>query len=296
MKTHGLTHVALAVRDPQRSLAFYRKLIGGVRFGFRLAKLAALALLVPAWALAANVEPSRLGSPIGHPTVAEALAALKAKPGVQVSGEDGWTIITDGNIIWSFTPEGNAAHPSAVKRETIARDGAESLEMRIQCEAAPEPCDRLADDFASKYQPAVVMMAKGSAAPTQPPPHPRDPEVMAFATHWLDLQEQGEADKAYAFLTDIFKSHVTIETWRSLLAETKQSLGALQGRRLRRVVWYENPMDAPLPGTYVAVEFDSVYANAPQHFRYVVLHAQGSEPFRVMRDESTVGDVGNGSQ
>ena len=30
MKTHGLTHVALAVRDPQRSLAFYRKLIGVV--------------------------------------------------------------------------------------------------------------------------------------------------------------------------------------------------------------------------------------------------------------------------
>ena len=30
MKTHGLTHVALAVRDPQRSLAFYRKVIGVV--------------------------------------------------------------------------------------------------------------------------------------------------------------------------------------------------------------------------------------------------------------------------
>lgn len=30
MKTHGLTHVALAVRDPRRSLAFYRKVIGVV--------------------------------------------------------------------------------------------------------------------------------------------------------------------------------------------------------------------------------------------------------------------------
>ena len=30
MKTHGLTHVALAVRDPKLSLAFYRKLIGVV--------------------------------------------------------------------------------------------------------------------------------------------------------------------------------------------------------------------------------------------------------------------------
>ncbi len=30
MKTHGLTHVALAVRDPQRSLAFYRAVLGVV--------------------------------------------------------------------------------------------------------------------------------------------------------------------------------------------------------------------------------------------------------------------------
>jgi catechol 2,3-dioxygenase-like lactoylglutathione lyase family enzyme len=28
VKTHGLTHVALAVRDPQRSLAFYRAVLG----------------------------------------------------------------------------------------------------------------------------------------------------------------------------------------------------------------------------------------------------------------------------
>lgn len=30
MKTHGLTHVALAVRDVKRSLAFYRKVLGVV--------------------------------------------------------------------------------------------------------------------------------------------------------------------------------------------------------------------------------------------------------------------------
>src|ERR1700752_492759 len=30
VKTHGLTHVALAVRDPQRSLAFYRAVLGVV--------------------------------------------------------------------------------------------------------------------------------------------------------------------------------------------------------------------------------------------------------------------------
>jgi catechol 2,3-dioxygenase-like lactoylglutathione lyase family enzyme len=30
IKTHGLTHVALAVRDPERSLRFYQRVVGAV--------------------------------------------------------------------------------------------------------------------------------------------------------------------------------------------------------------------------------------------------------------------------
>lgn len=30
VRTHGLTHIALAVRDPQRSLAFYRAVVGAI--------------------------------------------------------------------------------------------------------------------------------------------------------------------------------------------------------------------------------------------------------------------------
>lgn len=34
IETHGLTHISLSVEDPERSLAFYRKLFG-VRESFR---------------------------------------------------------------------------------------------------------------------------------------------------------------------------------------------------------------------------------------------------------------------
>ena len=247
-------------------------------------------LLLTTLAAAEEPLPEAGHSTIGYETVAEALAALRAKPGVQVTEQpDGWIVVIDGRAVWSFPPDGHAAYPSAVRREAVERDGQVFIDMSVHCEAEKVPCDQLVREF-TKMNEEVGKQARNPDTATADP-NPRDPEAEAFATHWLDLLEQGEADKAYGFLTDIFKSHVTIERWRELLAETEQRLGALQSRKLRRIVWYQDPPNAPLPGTYVAVEFDSVYANAPKHFRFVILHAQGDEPFRVMRDESTVGEM-----
>lgn len=261
--------------------------------------LACIALLVPACALAAVVEPPKIGSPVGYPTVAEAYDAMKAKPGVRIGTDSGFTTIEDGTALWLFTPEGHAAHPSAAKLEEMELEEGVSVVLKILCEAPSPACAALSREIGDRHETGLVMMQHGLPVPSlppPPPPHPRDPEIEAFAVHWLDLLEQGEADKAYAFLTDIFKSHVTIDNWRGMIAETKQSLGELQNRKLRRIVWYQDPPNAPLPGTYVAVEFDSVYANAPKHFRFVILHAQGDEPFRVMRDESTVGEIPEGGR
>ena len=254
-------------------------------------RFAALALLLPAFAGAEEPAPlpEAEKSTIGYATVADALAALKLKPGVKVSATaDGWTVFAEGTALWSFTPEGHPAHPSAVRREPVERDGKVVIEMAVLCEAGKEPCDQLVRDFTILNESIGDRVRRAGTQPAAS--NPRDSEVEAFATHWLDLLEQGETDKSYAFLSDIFKSNVTIDQWRVTLAQTQQRLGKLRARRLRRIAWYENPPDAPLPGTYVAVEFDSIYENAPQHFRYVVLHTQGDQPFRVMRDESTIDD------
>ena len=270
MKTHGLTHVALVMHDARCLLAICMLLAAS-----------------PAAAEDPAPIPEAEESSIGYATVAEALAALKAKPGVEISNEDGWTIIADGLALWSFTPEVHPAHPTAVKREVIERDGKVVIEMAVLCQSTKEPCDQLVREFAERNENMRRQLTQESAgAPAGS--NPRDAEVEAFVTNWLDLLEQGEADKSYAFLTDIFKSNLTIDEWRAALAGTKERLGALRNRRLRRIVWYENPADAPMPGTYIAVEFDSAYEKAPRHFRYVVLHTQGDEPFRVMRDESTI--------
>jgi hypothetical protein len=251
--------------------------------------VALLALLLPASAGAQELPPPAESgkSSVGYDTVAEALAALKAKPGAVIREEaDGWTVIDDDNALWSFTPEGHPAHPSVVKRKAVERDGRVVIEMAVLCESSKAPCDQLVSEF-TELNEEIGAQARNESAPPAAP-NPRDAEVEAFASHWLDLLEQEEADKSYAFLADVFKSNMTIDEWRVAVAETKERLGALRSRSVRRIVWYEDPADAPLPGTYIAIEFDSVYEKAPRHFRYVVLHTQGDEPFRVMRDESTI--------
>ena len=123
--------------------------------------------------------------------------------------------------------------------------------------------------------------------PSPPPQNPREAEAVAFAVAWLAMLEEGDDLKSFDLLAPTFQRNLTRATWKAALNDSKTQLGNQTSQKLRRVVWYENPKNAPLPGTYAAVEFDSTYENSDLHFRYVVLHSQNSEPFRVMRNEST---------
>ncbi|MBL6853697.1 MAG: DUF4019 domain-containing protein, partial [Alphaproteobacteria bacterium] len=93
--------------------------------------------------------PEAAGPTIGYPSVAAALAALHAKPGVTFSTQDGWTVAEDDaeKTLWSFTPPGDVAYPAAVKRHLVEKDGAVYVEMAVQCEAAKPACDNLVRVF-----------------------------------------------------------------------------------------------------------------------------------------------------
>lgn len=87
---------------------------------------------------------------IGYPSVASALRALHARPDVQFSTENGWTIATDqlNHTIWSFAPRGYPAYPAVVKRYVVAQQFGSSLNMAVACEASKEACDDLVRTFA----------------------------------------------------------------------------------------------------------------------------------------------------
>ena len=93
--------------------------------------------------------PEAEQSTIEYKSVSEALAALRAKPGTEVSKQGNWTIATEQNlnVIWSFAPEGHPAYPALVRRAIVSHDGGISVKMNVQCQASKSACDRLVHEF-----------------------------------------------------------------------------------------------------------------------------------------------------
>ncbi len=88
-------------------------------------------------------------STIEYGSVAEAKAALQAKPGVAPELQNGWLIVNEGkDVTWSFPPEGHEAYPAVAKRVLVKdADGRFRVLTSIKCEAGKEACERLAKSY-----------------------------------------------------------------------------------------------------------------------------------------------------
>jgi len=90
-------------------------------------------------------------SPIGYATIAEAFETLKADPGAGMKEHEGWTMFNqkaDGKyILWSFTPVGHPAHPTAIRREVVRKGDVIFIKMDALCHSNQLDCDLLIDQF-----------------------------------------------------------------------------------------------------------------------------------------------------
>ena len=102
-------------------------------------------------------------STIGYPSVADALSALQAREDVNISVEEGWTIITEpgGLTIWSFSPPDQPAYPAVAKRVFYQEAGAWYIKMDVRCEAEKAPCDQLQSDFEALNESMRAAMEAG---------------------------------------------------------------------------------------------------------------------------------------
>jgi hypothetical protein len=116
--------------------------------GLRAAFTLAVCLAVTDFAFAQDTRGKAI-SGIGYPSVASALDGLRAKNGVNISVQSGWTVIEDRSTLslWSFTPPGHPAHPAAIHRKVIQEGDNFFMQMNVLCEAAKPACDALVSEF-----------------------------------------------------------------------------------------------------------------------------------------------------
>jgi hypothetical protein len=88
-------------------------------------------------------------SSIEYESTAEALAALRSKPGVEMTVQGNWTIAYEPrrHVIWSFAPTEHPAYPAVVKRAIVEKDGSMVVEMAVKCQASKAACDDLVREF-----------------------------------------------------------------------------------------------------------------------------------------------------
>lgn len=220
-----------------------------------------------------------------HPTVNAAMDALLDNRDASVTMKAGWTSFeetVDGQPVhWSFTPENHAAHPSAVRRAPIEKDGELWVQMSWRCEAKPAACETLLQEFRA-LNAATLQEFKRRLGLLD---HPRKAEAEQFADRWFELVEQGKDDETLALLTPYSRSGYTAVEWRKLMDEQRTARGKLTLRRMRSTNWYVNPPGVEMEGTFAFMQFETFYDSGRFFVHYLVLHSDKGAPFRVMHDE-----------
>ena len=110
-----------------------------------------LILLALLYFPALGAQQATASSPIGYATIEEAFNALKSDPGAGMKEYEGWTIFNQKGggkyVLWSFTPVDHPAHPSAIRREVVKKEGEIFIKMDALCDSNRLDCDLLIDQF-----------------------------------------------------------------------------------------------------------------------------------------------------
>lgn len=259
---------------------------GVVRYSFWLIVVSALLLC------AASVDAQQdtpVSEGIGYPSVAAALKDLKSRRDVQISTQGGWTIITDrgAGTFWSFTPPDHPAHPAAVKREIVSKDGAMFIQMGALCEAEKAACDRLIAEFRDLNDKIRESIRK-DREPGQSRWAPSEQQKMQAQTtfsKFFEATDNKRYREAYQLFTSGMKALMSFDQFVSHEQKFRSASGGNPVRSDIRATWYKDPPRAAAPGVYAAFDIRCRFENIEQCTETLILHQQENGEFLVMRHE-----------
>lgn len=255
----------------------------------RCAYLLSLATVCAFSVKAAEAQQSDSGRGIGYPSVAAALEALKARSDVRISVQGGWTIVSDpaNKALWSFTPSGHPAHPAAVKRSTVQKDGAVFIDMRALCQAEKHACDKLIAEFRELNDKIRADMERRSQAPKAQwsPSEQQKARATETLARFLRATDEGRWNDAYGMFTPSMKAMMPLDQFVSLEQRFQEQSGGEASRTGAQATWYKDPPQASAAGVYAAFNIRCSFKKINMCEEVIVLHEQSSGEFLVMRQE-----------
>lgn len=248
--------------------------------------LASLLLVNPGMA-SAQADSSRPDSDIGFETPAAAMAALRGRAGVTFSQYEGWTIAEDTarREIWSFTQDRHPAHPAVVRRTVLERDGAVSINMDVLCGATKAACDSMVAQFRQLNAQLRAQLSGPSATSGQTAVDPlQGANAEALLTRFLAAIDTNRLQDAYGMFGQAFRAQVTRDQFEDVIARMPR--GPVT-RGAAKTTWYQDPPQAPEPGTYVVFELPCRLPDGKSCLDMVVLHQPPDGAFAAQRFERT---------
>lgn len=144
-----------------------------------------------------------------------------------------------------------------------------------------------------KVQQALVC---GSASPPVAAPSAADPAwrptaeiekaIIDTTNRYFALVDAADGPNAHAFWSASNQEMVPLERRQAELSRVKVMAGKPLGHRILKLTWYVNPEGAPVPGIYVAADYEKDYGNLAANCGYLVWFRQPDGRFVIVREET----------
>jgi hypothetical protein len=136
----------------------------------------------------------------------------------------------------------------------------------------------------------------GKVLPEVPQPPAADPdwqptpaieqEITDATRRYFAWVDAADAPNAHAAWSAENQQMLPLVQRRAMLADDRKAAGEPLGHRVLKLSWYINPADAPMPGIYVAADYEKRYRNLAAHCGYLVWFRQPDGRFVIVREEA----------
>ena len=111
--------------------------------------------------------------------------------------------------------------------------------------------------------------------------------MRATANEYLTAKDDGRFFDSYQLLTKENEQSQPLASFADAAQKFNLLSGPVKERRVVKVTWTKDPVRAPAPGIYAAVDDVSRFANIDRHCGYLILYQPpGGDSFKILREEA----------